>query len=140
MNFSDVLSIFSVIPLLDTAWSFLLRCLIWAVNHPFTFIVGDIIFTWAYYLAMCSLRRADKAGDIPKFFRPLAYLLLAGFFVADCIFNLIVGTVVFLQLPRQWLFTERCKQNKNLWDWRRDMAHWWCVNWLNPFDPSGRHC
>lgn len=137
ISISDLLSL---IPLLEDAWALLLSALIWAAHNPLKFILLDIIFTWAYYLSMCSIKRAHKAGVIPKFLKPLAYLLLAGFLIADAVFNLIVGTVVFLQLPRQWLFTSRCKENQNRWDWRRDAARWWCANWLNPFDPSGRHC
>jgi hypothetical protein len=137
ISLSDVLSL---LPFLDSAWGAILSVLMWAVHNPAKFILGDIVFTWAFYLAMCSLKRAHTANQIPKFLKPLAYVLLAGFLVADCVFNLIVGTIVFLQFPRQWLFTERCKANQSRWDWRRDAANWWCANWLNPFDPSGRHC
>ena len=137
ISLSDVLPLISFF---DAAWGRLLSMLIWAAHNPLKFILIWTVFTWAYYLAMCSLKRTNEADAIPKFLKPLAYVLLAGFLVADCIFNLIVGTIVFLQLPRQWLFTSRCKENQDRWDWRRDAARWWCANWLNPFDPSGRHC
>lgn len=137
ISLSDVLPLISFF---DAAWARLLSMLIWAAQNPLKFIVIWTVFTWTYYLAMCSLKRAHKANAIPKFLKPLAYVLLAGFLVADAVFNITVGTVVFLQWPRQWLFTSRCKENQNRLDWRRDAARWWCANWLNPFDPSGRHC
>lgn len=139
MNIS-LSSFFNIVSFFDAAWGRLLSVLIWAAHNPLKFILIWTVFTWTYYLAMCSLKRAHKAGVIPKFLKPLAYVLLAGFLVADAVFNITVGTIVFLQLPKQWLFTSRCKENANRWDWRRDTARWWCSNWLNWADPSGRHC
>lgn len=142
MNFSlsSVMQIFSLLPSLDAAWGAMLNLLIWAVHHPAQFIACEIVGTWVYYLAMCSLKRANDADKIPQILRPLCYVLLGGFLLADAFFNVTVGTIFFLQLPRQWLFTARCKENKQRWDWRGRQADFWCANMLNPFDPSGRHC
>ena len=98
------------------------------------------LFTWVYYLAMCTLKRANDAGKLPKSIKPVAYLLLGLFLAVDCFFNLTVGTLSYLQLPGEFLFTTRCEINMRRNDWRAKVAKWWCSVMLDPFDPSGKHC
>jgi len=112
----------------------------WALSNPLEFLVGDTLFTWVFYVVMCSIKRAYDADRIPKLLLPFAWIALGFFMVADAMFNAVPGTVFFWQWPTTLLFTERCKQNKLRSDWRAVEARWWCSKALNPFDPSGVHC
>jgi len=142
MNFSlsDVLSILSMLPTIDAMWSRILSLLMWAVHNPVQFLAANTLFTWVFYLAMCSVKRAYDADTIPKFLLPIAYPLVILFLVADCFFNVTCGTVFFLQLPSTWLFTARCAENKKRADWRGVEAEFWCKYVLNPFWSTGTHC
>ena len=144
MNWLDiaqsVLAFVNLLGWVDSLFSAVVSLAVWALHHPAAFIAGDTLFTWVFYLAMCSLKRAYDADKIPKPLLPVAWALLGMFLVADAVFNVVVGTAIFWQLPSTLLFTKRCKQNKLRADWRATEARWWCSNVLNPFDPSGVHC
>lgn len=94
--------------------------------------------TWVLYLAIMNL--AQNRHELTSFSRAIAYPVLAVGIVFDVAFNLIVGTVVFVELPMQFLFTDRCKKHIDKLTWRGDMARWLCRNLLDPFDASGSHC
>jgi hypothetical protein len=100
----------------------------------------SIGITWVFYLAVMNLKRnRDQLTPIAKGF---AYPMLAIGLVADVLFNFLWGTILFLELPRELLMTARLKRhlNDHKNDWRDRNAHWFCRNFLNPFDPSGNHC
>jgi len=42
--------------------------------------------------------------------------------------------------PREWLVTDRLTRLHDRSDWRGRLARWICINLLDYFDPSGRHC
>lgn len=100
-----------------------------------------MFITWLFYLAIMNISRIRKtAGWEHKIF---AYPMLFIGLPLDFLFDKIVGSLIFLEMPKELLFTGRCqrhKANTNLTDWRRLRAIWWCDTYLNPFDPTGRHC
>lgn len=144
MTFNQVLqylpSIGDLNSLMSGTFSLLWKVLGVVWQYPLYSFIGLTVFTWVYYLAMCTLKRAYKAGTLPTGLKPLAYVLLVIFLFFDLLFNVTVGTIVFWQLPKQALFTTRCKENKLVSGWRAAEARWWCRVMLNPFDPSGKHC
>lgn len=98
-----------------------------------------LLLTWTFYLAVMNIKRVRK--DLHPFAKVNAYIILAVGLPLDIIFNLIVGTVLFLELPRELLFTARLKRNKQNKGYRRKLAHWFCEHMLNQFDPSPKgHC
>jgi len=101
--------------------------------------------TWIYYVAvmhLASLRDQYRTrGEKPPFlFRwfawPAAYLFL----VVDVLFNAVYGTILFLEVPREWLFTDRVSRWNDSDDWRGDLARLICRQLLDPADPTRRHC
>ena len=63
-------------------------------------------------------------------------------FVLDVVWNTILGSVLFLEVPwvedRRpwfWTFTNRLKRWKNDMTWRGRQARWW-ASLINPFDPN----
>lgn len=68
------------------------------------------------------------------------YISAAVALVSDVLFNFVFGTVSFLELPQEWLFTYRCSRHLKDRGWRGKIARWFCRNFMDPFDPDGRHC
>lgn len=97
---------------------------------------------------LCSAAKAAiDSGKLTTFWyvNVLPFALL--FAALDPLFNFTFGTVMFLELPHEWLFTARCKRHKApFYDttvpygtepWRCRFAIWWCRQ-LNVFDAG--HC
>lgn len=104
-------------------------------------ILGVVLFTfftWGMYLSVMSLMRVKETLTLEtKFF---AYPLAAVGVLADFLYNVVVGTVIFLELPREYLLTKRLKRHLEDDNWRGAMSRWLCRHLLDPFDPKGTHC
>ncbi len=106
------------------------------------FVYGAIGFTWFWYLAAMHLKHnKDKLNWVVKFFGYPWFLVAL---IIDVLFNIIVATILFLELPRpqdkEWLFTARVSRHIKGTGWRQKEAIFWCKYLLDPFDPSGNHC
>jgi len=105
-------------------------------------VIGGIylfVVTWVLYLAVMNLRRnRDKLTPAAKVIAyPVAFIGV----LVDAVFNIILGTLFFLELPKEWLFTHRLERHiKESLGYRKRFARWFCVNLLDPFDPDGVHC
>lgn len=103
--------------------------------------VGSTYVLWMFYLAVMSLMRARDAGKLsrPAYILGLP-ILWTGLFI-DCVVNIFVASVVFLEPPRELLVTSRLTRlvHRNS-GWRGKLALWVCINLLDQFDPSGHHC
>ena len=96
-------------------------------------------FMFPVYLAIMNLKRnKDKMSIVAKC---LAYPWLWIGLIMDMCYNFTVGTILFLEPPREILMTTRLNRHLAVGvDWRRHIAKWFCANLLDPFDPAGRHC
>lgn len=104
-------------------------------------ILGSIIFTfytWGLYLSvMMLMKHKDTLTTETKFFAyPLAFYGV----LVDFLYNMTVGTLLFVELPREWLLTKRLKRHLEDDNWRGTMSRWFCRHLLDPFDPKGTHC
>lgn len=83
-----------------------------------------------------------KYKDTIKVSLPIIWHGLGLFFiiglVMDVLFNWIIGTLYFRELPRELLFTDRCKRHMKGSGAQLRRATLVCAYLLNPFD-SG-HC
>jgi hypothetical protein len=111
--------------------------------------------TWllyALYLSYCTLRQMRDTGRLaamPKFVRFHCWGILYAALALDIAFNIVIGTILFLELPelRRLTFTMRCKawldlglapDSPRLYRWRGGVARYVCESWLNPAEPG--HC
>ena len=94
--------------------------------------------TWVLYLALMNLDRNRSRLTTPA--KVFAYPMLAVGYVVDVLFNWVFGTVMMLELPREFLFTARCERHMHDDTWAGTVARWMCKNFLDPFDPDGKHC
>lgn len=100
----------------------------------------SVIFTWVFYLALMNLKRnREELSIVTKIF---AYPMIVIGVSSDVLFNFFWGSILFLELPKEWLMTTRLKRhlNDHKKDWRDRNANWFCRHFLNPFDPTGNHC
>lgn len=104
-------------------------------------LLGSLLFTfwtWGAYLSVMNLMRVKETmtWETKLFAYPLAFVGV----LSDFIYNVIIGTVLFLELPREWLLTARLKRHLNDNDFQGSIARWLCRHLLDPFDPKGTHC
>lgn len=93
---------------------------------------------WTMYLAVMNLKRnSEKLTAVTKV---LGYPLLYIGLVLDVFFNWTIGTILYLEFPREGVFTSRLSRHYGCGGWREKISIWFCKNLLDPFDPSGRHC
>lgn len=104
------------------------------------FIFVSMTLTWGLYLSVMHLKAARDAGRLTLAAKVLGYPWLALALVVDVLFNLVTGTLLFLERPRELLFTSRVSRLNDRPGWRGDLARWFCRELLDPFDPSGGHC
>jgi hypothetical protein len=97
--------------------------------------------TWVFYLAIMNLDRNKK--KLTVWAKVFGYPVLLVGLVLDVLFNAVIGSVLFLELPRldlgEWLFSGRVSRWNASKYWRGDMARFFCSNFLDPFDEGG-HC
>lgn len=107
-------------------------------------VVGGIFalmyLTWFFYLAVENLIRAKRAGNLKWQAAIFAYPMAFVGIVFDSLLNLTIGTLLFVELPRQGLFTARLDRHCAQPTWRGAIARWICTNMLDPFDATGTHC
>lgn len=103
-------------------------------------LLGLPFVTWVAYLAVMALKaNQHELTPTAKFFAYF-FLFVIGY-PLDVLMNVICGTVFFLELPRETLFTARCNRHITQGSgWRKAQAQWWCCNFLDPFDFNDRHC
>lgn len=95
------------------------------------------IATWIFFLAIMSLKKARDAGQLTKTAEIFAFPVLCVGYALDFMFN-VASSVIFLEPPKEWLFTARVSRHIKQTGWRAALARWFCENLLNPFDAG--HC
>lgn len=97
---------------------------------------------WGLYVLVMGLYRAHLSGRLSKPAYGLGGPYLAIGYAVDVLANLTVAVVVFAELPREWLVTDRLQRHiaKPRPDWRTRLAAWVCDHLLDVFDPRGEHC
>ena len=94
---------------------------------------------WILYLAVMGLKRVRDQGKLSKLALYLGTPVLFVGYVLDAILNIVVMTVILLELPKELTVSERLKRhNQDSGGWRKSVALWF-EPLLDPFDPSGNH-
>lgn len=100
-----------------------------------------VYLTFVHYSAVMNLQRVRDAGKLTVIQRPFAYIALGIGLVLDFLLNVAVCTLLFVELPREWLVTARLIRHKRAGQgWRFRLASWLCTNLLDNLDPKGCHC
>ena len=102
-----------------------------------------ILSLWAFYvfyLACMSLYRGHKQGTLTLASKVMGYPIMAVGLVLDVAMNVTVFSIVFMELPREWLVTARLKRHIKQHTIRAKVASFLCEQLLSPFDVDGNHC
>ena len=108
------------------------------------FYLGLMYATWIAFLSVMALKSARDSGKLTKTSEVLAMPLLVVGWLLDFSLNM-ASTVIFLDLPKEWLLTIRCDRYLSLVNptglslYRQRFARQLCKNLLDPFQ-SGGHC
>ena len=100
-------------------------------------VLAIMYITWTYYLAVMKLKLKRDELSIPA--KIFGYPILWVGLLWDVLFNVVVGSLTFLEPPKELLFTARCNRHLQKLGWRQTVAMWWCSHFLDPFDEGG-HC
>lgn len=99
---------------------------------------------WYYRAAMWLKARRTRLRDRSPALYYLGGAVVALGLVLDVLYNVVAGTILFLDPPRELTFTARLKRyrrgDRPVTSWRYRLATWICRELLNPHDPSGEHC
>lgn len=96
---------------------------------------------WVFYLAVMHLKRARDNGTLSRPALYLGYPVLLVGYLLDVFVQVVVASILFLDIPREWTLTGRLKRYiAGPEGWRETVAVWMCLHLLDQFDPDGRHC
>jgi len=104
--------------------------------------VTDLVLTvYAFYLLFVVTMAAKAAwSQLSIVPRVLLFVPALVAVMLDVTFNLTLATVLFVDHPQEWMFTQRLNRYKyGDSEWRTTVAVWICKNLLDPFQ-SGGHC
>jgi hypothetical protein len=104
------------------------------------YIYLSILAFYTLYLAIMSLYRGYLAKTLSLESKLLGYPILVVGLTVDFVMNVTLFSLIFLELPSEWLVTARLKRHINKSTWRGKLARWLCHTLLSPFDPTGDHC
>jgi hypothetical protein len=102
--------------------------------------VASVYLLFGLYLLVMPLKRNQQAGNLTIEEKVLGYPWVVVMLVVDFAFNVVFGTLIFLELPKQLLLTTRLDEMLSRTGWRKDVAHYICTRYLDRFDPDGKHC
>ena len=96
--------------------------------------------TFIHYLAIMNAMRVRDQIPWPAWFFLGPGVIIGVLF--DVLLNAVVGTILFMDIPREWVFTKRLaryrKQDEN--SKRGKLACFFCEKILNVFSPDKKHC
>lgn len=89
------------------------------------------LLAYFHFLAYLKNEEVFDDNDPPRI---VVWLLLPPFLVLDVVYNVVVGTWLYWELPKELLFTQRCIRHRDMGD---EQARVLCAI-LNDIDPG--HC
>lgn len=105
------------------------------------YTILSLYILWIFYLAIMSLYRAKTEHRISKPALILGYPILIIGAILDFIVNIFIFTLLFLEIPKEILVTQRLSRHiKSKSGYRFKLSKWICSNLLDTFDVTGNHC
>lgn len=103
------------------------------------YVVVGFWLPWVFYLAVMSLYRARREGTLTRPATIMGYPVLVVGAIMDVLLNVVVLTVVMLEVPKELMVTHRLRRHKDGKGFRGRIARWLAKNFLDPYDPKGAH-
>lgn len=102
-------------------------------------VVLPAYLLWGFYLAVMTLKRARDAGKLKGIAYALGVPIVAVGLILDFYVNVVFGSIVFFDLPKETTFTARLKRYAAQPGTRRFTLTVWFAALLDIFDPDGYH-
>lgn len=104
-------------------------------------ILLSIWALWMLYVFTMGLYRLKLKNELKGINLIMGWPIVILGFVVDIIVNIVAGSLIFLDPPKELLMTSRLKRyvDKDM-GWRNKLASSICINMLDIFDPKGKHC
>jgi hypothetical protein len=103
-------------------------------------LIVDIYLFFIIYVASMNMIRAHKENKLNGYLWALCLPFVGFAWLYDLLHNMIHASLIFIELPKQLLVTDRIKQHINDSDYRGELSRFLCEKILSPFDYSGNHC
>lgn len=95
---------------------------------------------WVFYAAIMRLKQVRAAGGLTLAMKVFGYPALVVGLAIDFIVNLVIGSLVFAERPREWTLSGRLwRLSQTGTDWRQRWALAIRVALLDAIDPTGMH-
>lgn len=96
---------------------------------------------WGFYVLVMGIYRAHLSGRMTPLVTVLSLPFVVVGILMDVVANVFIATLVFAELPREWLVTTRLTRYVRTKEgWRYRVSAWVCDALLDLFDPTGNHC
>lgn len=111
------------------------------LTYATLYSVAASYLLWVMFLAVMKLRDIKDAGKLGGAIKYPAYLTLAIGYVLDALVNIVVLTVLFLELPHELTVSERTKRLALTEPdaWRGKFSQWLRTHFLSAADNKGGH-
>jgi len=141
MNF-DVLQLSSLLQMFPLGWAILEQAFELVTMIPWGPRIALLLFLlWVFFLAAMNLLRVHRAGKLGRVALALGLVVIVIGYTLDVLANLVVFSVLLLELPRwgEWTVTDRLQRHHGDSTWRAKVAQWFETELLGEFDPDGTH-
>ena len=111
--------------------------------HTIALTLAALWVFWLLYVFTMGLYRAFLMGRLKGLSLVMCSPVVAFAFAVDLVMQFTVFSIVFAEVPRDWLVTHRLRRYMRELPpehWRRRWADYLCKHLLDPFDPTGAHC
>lgn len=110
------------------------------MNYLYAFLIalGLTYALYVFYSAVMNIKRVRDAGKLTTFGKVLGYPTLLIGLVLDLLVNVLVMSIILLEIPREWTVTSRLKRHQASTGWRLAVVKFF-EPVLDPLDPSGDH-
>lgn len=102
-------------------------------------IIPAVWLLWVLFVAVMHLKELRDAGTLTKAQKVFGYPALFLGLALDVAVNAVVATVLFADLPREWLVSGRLWRLSQGDGWRAKLATLVRSQLLDSADPSGVH-
>lgn len=95
---------------------------------------------WGMFVICMALKRVRDEGRLTLAMKVFGYPFLVFGLAVDVLVNAVVGSLLFMELPKEWLLSARLWRHSTQGSgYRQKVALWLRENLLDAIDPSGIH-
>jgi hypothetical protein len=109
--------------------------------YALVLLLAYLWLLWGVYVLVMGLYRAHLQERLTNVTLVLGLPFIVLGYLMDILANIFIATIVFVELPKEWLVTTRLIRHQNeSWGWRAKLSFYICEHLLDVFDPKGNHC